>query len=123
MPVDEADGVSKVHDVKLVDDITPQVGSEQHAPADDTKDDDGSATSTAASAVAEDATTAFSSKHPVVAVDVDEVLGRFVPQLCSFHNDTYGTSLTPEAFTCYGGWWRIIVSRRLFFAESQFGEQ
>lgn len=42
------------------------------------------------------------SKRPVVAVDLDEVLGQFVPQLCAFHNDTYGSTLTPEAFTCYG---------------------
>ena len=42
-----------------------------------------------------------SRKRPVVAVDVDEVLGRFALQLCAFHNGTYGTSLTPENFCCY----------------------
>lgn len=44
---------------------------------------------------------AGSQKRPVVAVDVDEVLGQFVPQLCAFHNGTYGTSVTPEHFKCY----------------------
>lgn len=41
------------------------------------------------------------SKRPVVAVDVDEVLGQFVHQLCAFHNASYRTSLTPEDFTTY----------------------
>lgn len=40
-------------------------------------------------------------KRPVVAVDVDEVLGYFVSQLCAFHNKNYGTELTPEDFTSY----------------------
>lgn len=40
-------------------------------------------------------------KRPVVAVDVDEVLGQFVCQLCAFHNAVYRTNLTPEDFTSY----------------------
>ncbi|CAN0138753.1 unnamed protein product, partial [Ectocarpus fasciculatus] len=38
---------------------------------------------------------------PVIAVDLDEVLGQFVLQLCAFHNDKHGTSLTPESFNSY----------------------
>ncbi|CAN0264382.1 unnamed protein product, partial [Ectocarpus sp. 12 AP-2014] len=38
---------------------------------------------------------------PVVAVDLDEVLGEFVLQLCAFHNDQHGTSLTPASFNSY----------------------
>lgn len=41
------------------------------------------------------------SRRPVIGVDLDECLGRFVPQLCLFHNATYGTNLTPEDFTSY----------------------
>lgn len=37
----------------------------------------------------------------VLAIDVDEVLGQFVRQLCLFHNHGYGTSLTPEDFNSY----------------------
>ena len=40
-------------------------------------------------------------RRPVIAVDVDEVLGHFVPQLCAFHNNTHGTELTPDDFTSY----------------------
>eukprot|EP00903_Cladosiphon_okamuranus_P006052 g5967.t1 len=36
-----------------------------------------------------------------IAVDLDEVLGGFVPQLCLFHNHNYGTALTPEDFNTY----------------------
>lgn len=46
-------------------------------------------------------TSAREPKRPVVAVDVDEVLGYFVSQLCAFHNKNYGTELTPEDFTSY----------------------
>lgn len=41
------------------------------------------------------------SQKPVLAIDVDEVLGQFVRQLCLFHNHNYGTSLTPEDFESY----------------------
>lgn len=40
-------------------------------------------------------------KRPVVAVDVDEVLGHFVHQLCRFHNAKYRTTLTPDDFVSY----------------------
>lgn len=40
-------------------------------------------------------------RRKVIAVDLDEVLGSFVPQLCLFHNHKYGTSLTPEDFNSY----------------------
>lgn len=70
-----------------------------------------------------------SRKRPVVAVDVDEVLGRFVLQLCAFHNGTYGTSLTPENFKCYnfhevwGGTREQADSKmRMFFTSSYFLE-
>jgi hypothetical protein len=36
-----------------------------------------------------------------IAVDIDEVLGLFVPALCDFHNETYGTTLSPADFTSY----------------------
>lgn len=29
---------------------------------------------------------------PVLAIDLDEVIGQFVPSLANFHNDTYGTA-------------------------------
>ncbi len=37
----------------------------------------------------------------VLAIDIDEVLGQFVLQLCRFHNESYGTSLAPEDFSSY----------------------
>lgn len=70
-----------------------------------------------------------SRKRPVVAVDVDEVLGRFLLQLCAFHNGTYDTSLTPEDFKCYnfhevwGGTREQADSKmRMFFTSSYFLE-
>jgi hypothetical protein len=36
---------------------------------------------------------------PVVAVDLDEVLGHFVPQLAHFHNENHGTELTAASFS------------------------
>lgn len=70
-----------------------------------------------------------SRKRPVVAVDVDEVLGRFVLQLCAFHNGTYGTSLMPEDFKCYnfhevwGGTREEADSKmRMFFTSPYFLE-
>jgi hypothetical protein len=36
--------------------------------------------------------------RPVVAVDLDEVLGHFVPQLAQFHNHHHGTELTAASF-------------------------
>ncbi|CAN8061964.1 unnamed protein product [Agarophyton chilense] len=38
---------------------------------------------------------------PVIAVDLDEVLGDFVTSLCSFHNERYGTSLKQSDFFSY----------------------
>lgn len=38
---------------------------------------------------------------PLIAVDLDEVLGSFVAPLCEFHNETYGTSLKLSDFTSY----------------------
>ncbi|CAM9434170.1 unnamed protein product [Chrysoparadoxa australica] len=38
---------------------------------------------------------------PVVAVDLDEVLGVFVEQLALYHNKAYGTVLTGESFHSY----------------------
>lgn len=37
-------------------------------------------------------------RKPIVAVDLDEVLGYFVRALASFHNETYGTELTEDDF-------------------------
>ena len=42
-----------------------------------------------------------SSSKPVIAVDLDEVLGEFVPSLLAFHNATYATSLTLSSFHSY----------------------
>eukprot|EP00043_Microstomoeca_roanoka_P017850 m.187622 g.187622 ORF g.187622 m.187622 type:complete len:222 (+) comp16714_c6_seq4:50-715(+) len=39
--------------------------------------------------------------RPVIAVDLDEVLGYFVEALCEFHNQVYNTSYTPESFFSY----------------------
>lgn len=42
------------------------------------------------------------SSRLVVAVDLDEVLGQFVPTLVAFHNETYGTPpLTADTFHSY----------------------
>lgn len=38
---------------------------------------------------------------PVIAVDLDEVLGYFIPQLCNFHNEKYGTNLSASNFRSY----------------------
>lgn len=39
---------------------------------------------------------------PVLAVDVDEVLGFFIPALAEFHNEAYpGFNLTPDSFHSY----------------------
>lgn len=38
---------------------------------------------------------------PTICVDVDEVLGQFVTQLCLFHNESYGTNLTLADFHDY----------------------
>jgi uncharacterized HAD superfamily protein len=40
-------------------------------------------------------------ENRVIAVDLDEVLGSFVLQLCRFHNDTYGTDLNVSDFHSY----------------------
>lgn len=72
------------------------------------------------------------NSKPVVAVDVDEVLGYFVSQLCKFHNEAYSTQLTPEAFTSYqfhevwgGTREETDAKMRLFFESKHFleGEQ
>jgi 5' nucleotidase, deoxy (Pyrimidine), cytosolic type C protein (NT5C) len=39
--------------------------------------------------------------RPIVAFDLDEVLGEFVAPLCHFHNETYGTILTIDDFRSY----------------------
>lgn len=41
------------------------------------------------------------SPKPVLAIDVDEVLAAFLPALCSFHNDTYGSQLSIQDFHSY----------------------
>lgn len=41
------------------------------------------------------------AEKPVVAVDVDEVLGKFLVPMCHFHNARYGTSLSPLDFHSY----------------------
>lgn len=38
---------------------------------------------------------------PLIAVDLDEVLGRFVSPLCAFHNSAYNTTLTQHDFHSY----------------------
>ncbi|EGD79086.1 hypothetical protein PTSG_11828 [Salpingoeca rosetta] len=40
-------------------------------------------------------------KRPVIAVDLDEVLGYFVDALCEFHNDKYGTTYKASDFHSY----------------------
>ncbi|KAK4529878.1 hypothetical protein CCYA_CCYA02G0735 [Cyanidiococcus yangmingshanensis] len=40
-------------------------------------------------------------KRLCIAVDVDEVLAFFVPALCDFHNERYGTKLTATDFQSY----------------------
>ena len=69
-----------------------------------------------------------STPHPlVVAVDLDEVLGEFVPSLLSFHNAHYGTSLQLSSFHSYlfhevwGGSFDDAVAKvHLFFASPYF---
>lgn len=56
----------------------------------------GSSTGPAAAAAA-----AAPFAKPMLAVDLDEVLGDFVPQLVLFHNERYGTSLRNEDFHTY----------------------
>lgn len=70
-----------------------------------------------------------SNSKPVVAVDIDEVLGYFVLQLCKFHNEAYNTQLTPEAFTSYqfhevwgGTREESDAKMRLFFESKHFLE-
>ena len=41
------------------------------------------------------------SEKLTIAVDCDEVLALFVPSLVSYHNETFGTSLTPQDFHSY----------------------
>eukprot|EP00055_Hartaetosiga_balthica_P001804 m.1938 g.1938 ORF g.1938 m.1938 type:complete len:211 (-) comp1670_c0_seq1:68-700(-) len=40
-------------------------------------------------------------KKPVIAVDLDEVLGYFVRALCKFHNDVYETEFVETDFNSY----------------------
>jgi len=40
-------------------------------------------------------------KKPVLAVDIDEVLGQFVFAICAWHNQHYNTSHSPEHFESY----------------------
>jgi len=39
-----------------------------------------------------------------IAVDLDQVLGNFLPALIKFHNTTYKTKLKPKDFTTYHLW-------------------
>lgn len=39
-----------------------------------------------------------------IAVDLDEVLGSFVEQLCAFHNERYGSCLSVSDFRSYQFW-------------------
>eukprot|EP00050_Salpingoeca_kvevrii_P014080 m.32490 g.32490 ORF g.32490 m.32490 type:complete len:207 (+) comp5541_c0_seq1:104-724(+) len=41
------------------------------------------------------------TEKPVIAVDLDEVLGRFVYSLLRFHNERYGTSFTEDEWHSY----------------------
>jgi 5'(3')-deoxyribonucleotidase len=41
------------------------------------------------------------ARKPMIAVDLDEVLGEFIPPLLLFHNETYGTGLTKGDFHSY----------------------
>ena len=40
-------------------------------------------------------------RSPILAIDLDEVLGQFISSLASFHNDKYGTSLSIADFNSY----------------------
>lgn len=67
------------------------------------------------------------SSKPVVAVDLDEVLGEFVPQLIQFHNNAYDTALQLSDFHSYefhqvwGGTREQSVERvHRFFASDYF---
>lgn len=42
-----------------------------------------------------------SGGRPTVAVDLDEVLGQFVPQFCAWHNETFNTSWHADEFHSY----------------------
>lgn len=64
---------------------------------------------------------------PVIAIDLDEVLGHFIPPLCDFHNEAYGTSITPADFTSYrfcevwGGDDQLSIEKvHAFFKSSHF---
>jgi len=39
-----------------------------------------------------------------IGIDIDEVLGHFLPALTEFHNCTYGTNLKVEQFHSYNFW-------------------
>lgn len=43
----------------------------------------------------------MSSPRPLLAFDLDEVVGEFVAPLCSFHNEAFGTSLSIRDFHGY----------------------
>lgn len=101
MFLDQDTGDSKGCDSRPVDE-TPRVSSSGQHCADNPELDDGTSAASPTTPTVPVSTTT-TSKRPVVAVDLDEVLGQLVLQLCAFHNDAYGTTLTPEAFTCYGG--------------------
>lgn len=40
-------------------------------------------------------------RKPILAVDLDEVLGQFVQSVCAWHNRLYKTSMHPSLFTSY----------------------
>ena len=43
----------------------------------------------------------YNMSRRVIGVDLDEVLGGFVPAIALWHNDTYGTSLSAADFHSY----------------------
>ena len=70
--------------------------------------------------------TAAKDDRPVLALDIDEVLAGFVPALCAWHNDAYGTAVTPADFTSYhfnsalGGTDEETVAKVYQFFETPF---
>lgn len=46
-----------------------------------------------------------------IGIDLDEVLGHFLPAFIEFHNNTYGTDLKPEQFHSYYFWEILGVTK------------
>ena len=51
--------------------------------------------------MAQIATSMNNKTKPVIAVDLDEVLGDFIPALALWHNNTYNTNLKPSDYFSY----------------------